>query len=161
MAQGIECLIEDAKAAGLPPVFAAYTALIRAWGQRKQMVSVRQVLTDMQEDGLQPNELHYRAAILAHARNFRPQEAEVFAPHVSLACCLSATYISAADSGAQSLHSDLTYVVEASQYSPWTICLDHMLIQHMTCNIMHNTTIVALSLTPERLAMTREQEQYL
>lgn len=98
VAQGIECLIEDAKAAGLPPVFAAYTALIRAWGQRKQMVNVRQVLTDMKEDGLQPNELHYRAAILAHARNFRPHEAEVFAPHVSLARCLGATHVSAAHS---------------------------------------------------------------
>ena len=78
--QGIESLIEDAEAAGLPPVFAAYTALIRAWGQRKHMVKVRQVLTDMKEDGVQPNELHYRAAIHAHAQNFRPHEAEVIHP---------------------------------------------------------------------------------
>ena len=77
MVQGIESLIEQAKAAGLPPVFAAYTALIRAWGQRRQMVNVRQVLLDMKEDGVQPNELHYRAAISAHAQSSRPQEAEV------------------------------------------------------------------------------------
>ena len=82
--QGIESLIEDAKAAGLPPVFAAYTALIRAWGQRKQMVNVRQVLTDMKDDGIQPNELHYRAAIHAHAQNFRPHEAEVLLPSADI-----------------------------------------------------------------------------
>lgn len=88
MIQGIESLIEDAKAAGLPPVFAAYTALIRAWGQRNQMVNVRQVLTDMKEDGIQPNELHYRAAIHAHAQNFRPHEAEVLSLQLILPCCL-------------------------------------------------------------------------
>ncbi|KAL3159557.1 hypothetical protein ABBQ38_009973 [Trebouxia sp. C0009 RCD-2024] len=75
-AEGVESVIEQAKAAGLPPIFAAYTALIRAWGQRRQMVKVRQVLLDMKEDGVQPNELHYRAAIHAHAQNARPHEAE-------------------------------------------------------------------------------------
>lgn len=127
VAQGIECLIEDAKAAGLPPVFAAYTALIRAWGQRKQMVNVRQVLTDMREDGLQPNELHYRAAILAHARNFRPHEAEVFDPHVSLAHCLGGTHMPAAYSGVRPFNSGLTYAVKP----PRTI----RFILHMTCDL--------------------------
>lgn len=99
LAQGVESVIEQAKAAGLPPIFAAYTALIRAWGQRRQMVNVRQVLLDMKEDGVQPNELHYRAAISAHAQHARIHEAEVVCCHYlptsiigqppSAACCIS------------------------------------------------------------------------
>ena len=77
MTQGIEALIEEAKASGLPPVIAAYTALIRAWGKRKSLVNVRQALIDMQEDGVPPNELHYRAAVVAHGMCLRPYEAQV------------------------------------------------------------------------------------
>lgn len=77
MAQGIESLIEEAKASGLPPVIAAYTGLIRAWGKRKSLVNVRQALIDMQEDGVAPNELHYRAAVVAHGQCLRPYEAQV------------------------------------------------------------------------------------
>ncbi len=70
-------MIEQAKAAYLPPVMSAYTSLIKAWGVRKSLVRVRRVLREMVEDGVQPNQLHYRAAIVAHGQNHRPQEAEV------------------------------------------------------------------------------------
>ena len=77
IAQAIEALLESAKAGGLPPIFSAYTSLIKAWGKVGSLVEVRRVLTNMVEDGVQPNRMHYCAAIVAHAQNFRPQEAEV------------------------------------------------------------------------------------
>ena len=75
--QAIESLIEVAKAASLPPVMSAYTSLIKAWGLRKSLVNVRRVLIEMVEDGVQPNQLHYRTAIVAHGQNLRPNEAQV------------------------------------------------------------------------------------
>ena len=86
MVQAIEALVEEAKAAGLEPVKAAYSALIRAWGMRKQLVNVRQVLRDMKEDGLAPNELHYRGAIAAHGFAQRTREAEVHCLSSSWQC---------------------------------------------------------------------------
>ena len=78
--QAIEALLEKAKAAGLPPILSAYTSLIKAWGACQNLVNVRRVLGDMVQDGVQPNQLHYRTAIIAHGNNYRPQEAEVLFP---------------------------------------------------------------------------------
>ncbi|KAL0036562.1 hypothetical protein WJX79_000391 [Trebouxia sp. C0005] len=75
-AEAIEDLIEEAKAAYLPPVVSAYTSLIKAWGRRKSLVNVRRILVDMVEDGVQPNQLHFCAAIAAHGQSRRPAESE-------------------------------------------------------------------------------------
>ena len=77
--QAIEELLERAKAAGLPPILSAYTSLIKAWAKQGSMVEVRRTLSHMLEDGVQPNVLHYSAAIVAHSQHGRPQEAEVSA----------------------------------------------------------------------------------
>ncbi|KAL0052674.1 hypothetical protein WJX82_005877 [Trebouxia sp. C0006] len=75
-AEAIEDMIEEAKASYLPPVMSAYTSLIKAWGRRKSLVNVRRVLVDMVEDRVQPNQLHFCAAIVAHGQSQRPAEAE-------------------------------------------------------------------------------------
>ncbi|DBA86013.1 hypothetical protein WJX77_010551 [Trebouxia sp. C0004] len=75
-AEAIENMLEEAKAALLPPVMSAYTSLIKAWGRRKSLVNVRRVLVDMVEDGVQPNQLHFCAAIVAHGQSQRPAESE-------------------------------------------------------------------------------------
>ena len=75
--QAIEDLIEQAKAAGLPPVLSAYTSLIKAYGLNSSLTDVRRVLLEMKEDNVQPNQLHYRAAIAAHGQAGRPLEAQV------------------------------------------------------------------------------------
>lgn len=54
----------------------AYTSLIKAYGAHS-LVNVRRVLLEMKEDGVQPNQLHYRTAIVAHGACGRPQEAQV------------------------------------------------------------------------------------
>ena len=90
--QAIEDMIEEAKAAYLPPVMSAYTSLIKAWGRRKSLVNVRRVLVDMVEDRVQPNQLHFCAAIVAHGHSQRPAESEAITRlmacccHVSLCC---------------------------------------------------------------------------
>lgn len=84
--QAIEDLIEEAKAAYLPPVVSAYTSLIKAWGRRKSLVNVRRILVDMVEDGVQPNQLHFCAAIAAHGQSRRPAESEVITRFVA-SCC--------------------------------------------------------------------------
>ena len=87
--QAIEDMIEEAKAAYLPPVMSAYTSLIKAWGRRKSLVSVRRVLVDMVEDRVQPNQLHFCAAIVAHGKSQRPAEAEVITIFMSYCCYVS------------------------------------------------------------------------
>lgn len=81
--QEIEDLLEQAKATSLPPIMSAYTSLIKAWGLRKSLVYVRRVLIEMIEDGVEPNQFHYHAAIAAHGQNHRPSEAEVATPFMS------------------------------------------------------------------------------
>ena len=75
--QAIEQMIEDAKAAGLPPVMAAYTSLIKAYGANHSLTDVRRVLVEMKEDGVAPNQLHYRTAMIAHGHAGRPLEGQV------------------------------------------------------------------------------------
>lgn len=75
--QAIEGMIEDAKAAGLPPVMSAYTSLINAYGARSSLPEVRRVMLEMKEDGVEANRLHYKAAIHAHGQAGRPTEAQV------------------------------------------------------------------------------------
>ena len=84
--QAIEDMIEEAKASYLPPVMSAYTSLIKAWGRRKSLVNVRRVLVDMVEDRVQPNQLHFCAAIVAHGQSQRPAESEVFTKLMSCCC---------------------------------------------------------------------------
>lgn len=84
--QAIEDMIEEAKAAYLPPVMSAYTSLIKAWGRRKSLVNVRRVLVDMVEDGVQPNQLHFCAAIMAHGQSHRPAESEVINRCMAYCC---------------------------------------------------------------------------
>lgn len=82
-------MIEDAKAAGLPPVMSAYTSLIKAFGMNSSLVDVRRIMVEMKEDGVEANQLHYRAAIVAHGQAGRPLEAQVTA-HNALATALPA-----------------------------------------------------------------------
>ena len=82
--QAIEELLERAKAAGLPPIMSAYTSLIKAWAKQGSTVEVRRSLAHMVEDGVQPNALHYSAAITAHTQCGRPQEAEASIVHLAI-----------------------------------------------------------------------------
>ena len=88
----------------------AYTSLIKAHGLAQSLVDVRRVLLEMKEDGVQPNQLHYRTAIVAHGACHRPQEAQV--------CCTMA--LDVAESALH--HHVLCYFLKS--------------VQHMHCSLL-------------------------